>query len=455
MRPFLLLLIFLTSSLRATDTCAGRPPERFRVLFLLDASQSMERKWGNERLWDVAKRTVEEFAIFLQKNYSVEMGLRVYGHNSPMHLNDCEDSKLEVPIEENTAQKIIARLKTIKFKGSTPLTYSLEKSAEDLGCNSRKNIIILLTDGYETCERDPCEMVQKLLDFRVTIKPLIIGMNVDPKDLEKMKCIGDFKNAQNADDFKKELFRSFTDVANKKSISIYLQKDKQPISATNIPFTIFNAKNNNPIATYHHCLSKSATPDSLMIGNYDSVTIKIHCTPPIVSPKIFLKKFIHNNISIPYPEGKLVIAWDQFKPSSLYEAPEILIYKAGEWIARYSIPDSISLMNGTYDVQLTTIPSVFYPKLEIKANRILTKSLPAPGFLSLSKNSGIHADLYTYKNNILTKCYTFQPSKTIENLTLLPGKYKIIYRTHRSLTIYGTFEKQFEIKTTDQVQINL
>jgi Ca-activated chloride channel family protein len=112
----------MTSSARAADTCTGRPPERFRVLFLLDASQSMERKWGNERLWDVAKRTVEEFAIFLQKNYSVEMGLRVYGHNSPMHLNDCEDSKLEVPIEENTTQKIIAKLKTIKFKGSTPLT---------------------------------------------------------------------------------------------------------------------------------------------------------------------------------------------------------------------------------------------------------------------------------------------------------------------------------------------
>jgi hypothetical protein len=61
----------------------------------------------------------------------------------------------------------------------------------------------------------------------------------------------------------------------------------------------------------------------------------------------------------------------------------------------------------------------------------------------------------TYNNNTLTKCYTFQPSKTIENLTLLPGKYKIIYRTHRSLTIYGTFEKQFEIQSTDQVQINL
>jgi Ca-activated chloride channel family protein len=150
-----------------------------------------------------------------------------------------------------------------------------------------------------------------------------------------------------------------------------------------------------------------------------------------------------------------LIAWNHFKPSSLYDAPEILIYKAGEWIARRSMPDTISLMNGIYDVQLTTIPSIFYPKLEIKANQILTKSIPAPGFLSLSKNSGVHADLYTYKNNTLTKCYTFQPSKTIENLTLLPGKYKIIYRTHRSLTIYGTFEKQFEIQSTDQVQINL
>jgi Ca-activated chloride channel homolog len=81
----------------------------------------MEKKWGKETLWDIAKKTIEDFAFFLQKNYSVEMGLRVYGHNSPVSMNDCEDSRLEVPIEENTASKIIAKLKNIKYKGTTPL----------------------------------------------------------------------------------------------------------------------------------------------------------------------------------------------------------------------------------------------------------------------------------------------------------------------------------------------
>ena len=156
-----------------SDTCQNRPEERFRILFLLDASHSMGQKWDNKPLWEIAKKTIEEFSFFLQKNYNVEMGLRVYGHNSPLSANDCFDSKLEVPIEENSAKKIVAKLRTIQYKGTTPLTYSLEQAAEDLGCNSRKNVIILITDGYETCNRNPCAMAEKLLDFRISIKPYI------------------------------------------------------------------------------------------------------------------------------------------------------------------------------------------------------------------------------------------------------------------------------------------
>jgi Ca-activated chloride channel family protein len=188
------------------------------------------------------KKTIEEFSFFLQKNYNVEMGLRVYGHNSPVSANDCFDSKLEVPIEENSAKKIVAKLRTIQYKGTTPLTYSLEQAADDLGCNSKKNVIILITDGYETCNQNPCAMAEKLLDFRISIKPLIVGLNIDPKEIQHLHCIGDFKNARNKEDFKKELYNSFINIANRRSFSVYLKNGAKKISETNIPFTLYNAK---------------------------------------------------------------------------------------------------------------------------------------------------------------------------------------------------------------------
>jgi Ca-activated chloride channel family protein len=454
MRKFWFISIFTILVLKGYsqgDTCSGRPPERFRILFLLDASYSMEKKWGKETLWDIAKKTIEEFAFFLQKNYSVEMGLRVYGHTSPESMHDCEDSHLEVPIEENSAAKIVAKLKTIRYKGTTPLAYSLEKSAEDLGCNSRKNVIILITDGYETCNQNPCAVAEKLRDYRISIRPLIVGMNIDFKDIEHLNCIGDFSNAKNKEEFKKELYNSFINVANKRSLSIFLKNTTKKISETGLTFSLYNSKNKELISSYYHTLAPSNT---MLIGNYDSIDIKIHSIPPVYVQKIPLKKFIHNNIDIPLPSGMLNVKWQNSVSSSQYEAPEIIVYKDNLWIYESRVSDSIRLIEGIYDVTLTTLPLLHYSNVMIAPLKTHQITLPSPGFLNIAKSTSVYGDLYYYENNLLTKCYTLQSFKNIENLTLLPGKYKLIYRSQRSMTIHGTFEKAFEIRSGDLINLN-
>lgn len=446
--------IFTSKGISQGDTCAGRPPERFRILFLLDASYSMEKKWGKETLWDIAKKTIEEFAYFLQKNYSVEMGLRVYGHTSPESMHDCEDSHLEVPIEENSAAKIVAKLKNIRYKGTTPLAYSLEKSADDLGCNSRKNVIILITDGYETCNQNPCAVANKLRDYRISIRPLIVGMNIDYKDIEHLSCIGDFSNAKNKEEFKKELYNSFINVANKRSLSVFLRNNTKKISETGLSFSLFNSKNKQLISSYYHTLAPSKLPDTMLIGNYDSIDIKVHSIPPVYLEKIPLKKYIHNTIEVPLPLGILDVKWQSAVSSSQYESPEILVYQNNHWIYESRLPDSIKLLEGEYDFTLTTIPLLHYPNVPIGSLKTHRVVLPSPGFLNIAKSTSVYGDLYYYEKGLLTKCYSLQSFKSIENLTLLPGKYKLIYRSQRSMTIHGTFEKAFEIKSGDLINLN-
>lgn len=436
------------------DTCVGRPEDRFRVLFLLDASHSMGQRWGNQTLWEVAKKTIEEFAYYLQKNYNVEMGLRVYGHNSPVSANDCQDSKLEVPIEENSARKIVAKLKSIDFKGTTPLTYSLEQAAEDLGCNSKKNVIILITDGYETCNLNPCKMAEKLLDFRISIKPLIIGLNIDPKDIQHLHCIGDFKNARNKDDFKKELYGSFINIANRRSFSIFLKNGDKKISETSIPFSIYNAKNNEFIAAYYHHLATNQSPDSIYTGNYDSIHIRIHSTPPMWISNIRLKKFIHNAITINYPKGNLDVHWGNTQ-GKIYENPLGFIYQNNELLDRFYVPNNTDILEGQYQLALNTIPAKTYPNLTIEKTKTKDITLPPAGVLNLTYSSDIFGDIYSYQNGILERCFTLGANKFAESISLLPGKYKIIYRSQKSLTIHATFEKEFEITPFGLVTISL
>jgi len=197
-------------------------------------------------------------------------------------------------------------------------------------------------------------------------------------------------------------------------------------------------------------------PDTMMIGNYDTVDIKVHSIPPVFLSKVPLKKYIHNLIELPLPIGQVGVHWEKLSLNSNYEAPEILLYQDQKWLYTSKISDTISLLKGTYDMTLTTIPLLHYPKVNVSSQKLKPYTLPQPGYLNVTKSTAIHADLYYYDDkNILTQCYQFQPQKTIENLTLLPRKYKIIYRSHRSMTIHGTFEKSFEIKGGDFINIAL
>ena len=45
-------------------------------------------------------------------------------------------------------------------KGETPIAYSLEKSVDDLG-PSGKRVLILISDGEETCAGDPCPTARR------------------------------------------------------------------------------------------------------------------------------------------------------------------------------------------------------------------------------------------------------------------------------------------------------
>ncbi|MFN3939778.1 MAG: vWA domain-containing protein, partial [Chitinophagales bacterium] len=137
----------------------------------------MLESWKGTTKWEVAKRLISETLDSLQKeNPSIEVGLRVFGHQSPRAMKDCKDSKLEVAIAKNSASAIQSKLDEIVPKGHTPIAYSLFLSAGDFADLPGTNSIILITDGIENCDGDPCASSEALRNKRVTLKPFIIGV---------------------------------------------------------------------------------------------------------------------------------------------------------------------------------------------------------------------------------------------------------------------------------------
>lgn len=96
------------------------------------------------------------------------VGLLIYG---PGPNGACENLDLRFGPVESSANPVIDAVNNLRPDGLTPLTAAVRKSAETLDYRSRSGVVVLVTDGNETCGGRPCEMAR---DLRATAHDLTI-----------------------------------------------------------------------------------------------------------------------------------------------------------------------------------------------------------------------------------------------------------------------------------------
>ncbi len=116
----ILLFLALNNLARGQNKTEVKLPTT-RILFVLDASNSMSGLWESDIKINIARRILISMVDSLQQIDNVQMALRVYGHQSPVPPQDCNDTKLEVPFDKNNASIIRQRLRFITPKGPLPL----------------------------------------------------------------------------------------------------------------------------------------------------------------------------------------------------------------------------------------------------------------------------------------------------------------------------------------------
>ena len=185
-----LLILLCTNSLYSE--------EKPQAVIIFDASGSM---WG--QIDGVNKITIAKDALnSVVKEWSpdVELGLTAYGHRKK---GDCNDIETLVPVGAVDKDKIISIVKKIQPKGKTPIARSLKKVAEELKFTEEKATIILISDGKESCDANPCDVAKELEKKGIDFVTHVIGFNVDKKTDKQLECIadatgGEYFSAKNA-----------------------------------------------------------------------------------------------------------------------------------------------------------------------------------------------------------------------------------------------------------------
>ncbi|MBG1233334.1 vWA domain-containing protein [Aestuariivirga litoralis] len=203
LQSVLLALFFLFAFLipaQAEDT----PGQR--VILVLDGSGSMRAKINGKQKIDIAKEVVGKIVAGWQPED--ELGLVVYGHRKKGECSDIETVKEPGPLN---AEDYMAAVKAIEPKGQTPMTDAVKQAAEALQYTEKKATVILVSDGIETCNADPCAVAADLAKAGVELKVHTVGFGLDNKGaVAQLKCLADktggtFTEANNADDLLKAL----------------------------------------------------------------------------------------------------------------------------------------------------------------------------------------------------------------------------------------------------------
>lgn len=176
-----------TLSLTTCIATAAIGQDQPNTILVLDGSGSM---WG--QIDGVAKITIAQEVIGnLLADFPAEqgLGLTVYGHRS---RGNCTDIETIVAPAANTAEQIINAVNGIKPLGSTPMTDSVIAAAESLRYTEEAATVILVSDGIETCNPDPCAAARLLEEAGIEFTAHVIGFDItDPEALAQMQCIAD------------------------------------------------------------------------------------------------------------------------------------------------------------------------------------------------------------------------------------------------------------------------
>lgn len=418
----------------------------------MDASNSMNAQWGSQTRIQAAKEILANAVDSLKGSANLEIALRVYGHQSPITATyqDCNDTKLEIPFGLDNFDKVKYRIKSIEAKGTTPIARSLEAAADDFPDQNSRNIIILITDGLEACDNDPCVIAKKLKDKGVKVTPFVIGLGLDLSYLEKFKCIGEYADAETKDAFRSVLKNVVSKALLNTTVQINLNDSNKNPKETDVTMFLFEAGTKNLKYTFVHTINRFGNPDTLIIDPAFKYDLIVNTIPQVSKKNIVLQKNTHNTLVLDAPQGFIKV---RFINATKSYPIETRVMQNGKPLTLnvQKINRSDKYIIGKYDLEILTLPRSYF-SVDVTQSSTVNVDIMAPGLLSYRETNSVISQIFVIRDNGAIE-WVCNLDETVHSgsLHLQPGNYRMVYRPKALKSSTYTLEKDFRIlsnKTT-------
>ena len=425
-----------------------------RILFIYDASNSMNGQWEGQSKHITARKLLNTALDSLKNVKGIQVALRVYGHNkSYLGGQECNDTKLEVPFKFNNYSAIKNKLNQITPKGTTPIALSLERSGDDFPhCKNCRNIIILITDGIEECNGDPCAVSLALQKNGIILKPFVIGLGLKDDFKEQFRCIGNYFDVTSPKVFENVLDIVISQALNATTAQINLLDSYQNPTETNVPMMLVNPIYNNVEFHYLHTMNNRGNPDTIYIDPSVKYDLNVYTVPKVVKKDVQVSPSIHNIVAVDTPQGSLSIS---INTKSAHAQPYAIVRVAGTMETIYAQPlgTTQNYLVGKYDLEILTLPRTYLNDVEINQSTDTKIELPNSGIVSLLRSYSGYGAIFVKRNGKIEWVMDLNENAKSESIRLLPGNYTVMYRYKSDHNTKNTKWKDFTIRSGSSISI--
>lgn len=180
----------------SSGTCESNTHRKKNIVIIFDSSGSMNSVVNGQTKLALAKQAVADFMMTIDS--SVAVGAVVYGHKGSNAEADkaasCQGVDTLATLAAGNARTSSQSILALEARGWTPIAGGLTEASSlfaDKDASQNDNLIVLVTDGEETCGGNPADVARSLRASREQVQTNVIAFDLSPAEEASLRTIAE------------------------------------------------------------------------------------------------------------------------------------------------------------------------------------------------------------------------------------------------------------------------